>query len=54
MCEMGANTTNEDTLTERQKNIIRNLPKGGFTFISDIIIEIKGKKYHTAPIEIRK
>ena len=54
MCEMGSNTTNEDTLTERQKNIIRNLPKGGFTFISDIIIEIKGKKYHTAPIEIRK
>ena len=54
MCEMGANTTNEDTLTERQKNIILNLPKGGFTFISDIIIEIKGKKYHTAPIEIRK
>ena len=44
MCEMGSNTTNGDTLTERQKNIIRNLPKGHSTYISDIIIETKGRK----------
>lgn len=54
MCEMGSNTTNGDTLTERQKNIIRNLPKGHSTYISDIIIETKGRKSYIAPIEIRK
>ena len=54
MCEMVSNTTNGDTLTERQKNIIQNLPKGHFTYISDIIIETKGRKSYIAPIEIRK
>ena len=53
-CEMVSNTTNGDTLTERQKNIIRNLPKGHSTYISDIIIETKGRKSYIAPIEIRK
>lgn len=49
-----SNTTNGDTLTERQKNIIRNLPKGHFTYISDIIIETKGSKSYISPIEIHK
>ena len=53
-CEMVSNTTNGDTLTERQKNIIRNLPKGHSTYISDIIIETKGRKSYISPIEIRK
>lgn len=53
-CEMVSNTTNGDTLTERQKNIIRNLPKGHYTYISDIIIETKGRKSYISPIEIRK
>ena len=54
MCEMGSNTTNGDTLTKREKNIIRDLPKGHATYISDIIIEIKGEKRQAGPIEIRK
>lgn len=54
MCEMGSNTTNGDTLTKREKNIIRNLHKGHSTYISDIIIETKGRKGCIAPIEIRK
>ena len=49
-----SNTTNGDTLTERQKNIIRNLPKGHSTYISDIIIEKEGIRCQISPIEIRK
>ena len=54
MCGWSTNTTNGDTLTERQKNIIRNLPKGHSTYISDIIIETKGSKSYISPIEIHK
>ena len=54
MCEMGSNTTNGDTLTKREKNIIRNLPKGHSTYISDIIIEKEGIRRQIFPIEISK
>lgn len=53
-CAMWAYTINGDTLTEREKNIIRDLPKGHATYISDIIIEIKGEKRQAGPIETRK
>ena len=54
MCEMGSNTTNGDTLTKREKNIIRNLHKGGMIFLDDIIIEKEGIRRQIFPIEIRK
>ncbi len=43
-----------DTLTEKEKSVIRELPKGKFIYISDIIAEQNGKKYNKSPIEIRK
>lgn len=54
MCEMGSNTTNGDTLTKREKNIIRNLHKGGMIFLDDIIIEKEGIRRQISPIEISK
>lgn len=53
MCEMMM-PSDGDTLTEKEKSLIRELPKGKFIYISDIIIEIKGEKRQAGPIEIYK
>lgn len=53
MCEMMM-PSDGDTLTEKEKSVIRELPKGKFIYISDIIAEQNGRKYNKSPIEIRK
>lgn len=53
MCEMMM-PSDGDTLTEKEKSVIRELPKGNFIYISDIIAEQNGRKYNKSPIEIRK